>query len=289
MNPTRMRAFEAGFENNFVMGCAQAIGAEGTTYEDVMADFIDKGYATAVDIFLNTKHAKKILLEDQLEHTDPEDETSDIWAQLTVEGYLFERAPWIRQQMAYIAVEYKPEDNYNQQERETLSMDRKHKQRDITNTEEPYERKREVEHEEIITEQYAETNIINETEQAQSTTEQQTAPFESSSYFNQNKTFENPGKITNTEKPYNRKFKTPENTVTETEYLEADKVVTQRIEDTAFIDQDRRELTRSGNIGIRTTAEIFQIDSDYWDKNRWLSKIAEDIVNLLCEGVLYVV
>lgn len=289
MSLTRMRAFEAGFENNFVMGCAQAIGAEGATYEDVMADFIDKGYASAVDIFLNTKHTKKILLEDQLEHLDPEDETSDIWAQLTVEGYLFERAPWIRQQMAYIEAEYDPLDNYNQVERETLSMDRKRKQRDITNTEEPYERKRKIENPQIITEQYAEANIINETEQAQSTSEQQTAPFESSSYFNQNKTLENPGKITNTEKPYNRKFKTPAHDVDETEYLEEDKVVTQKIEDYAYIDQDRRELTRKGNIGIRTTAEIFQIDSDYWNNNRWLTQMAEDIVNLLCEEVLYVV
>ena len=77
--------------------------------------------------------------------------------------------------------------------------------------------------------------------------------------------------------------------MTETESLQATKEVTQKIEDAAYIDQDKRELDRSGNIGIRTTAEIFQIDSGWWDNNRWLSRIAEDIVNLLCEEVLYVV
>ena len=288
MSLTRMRAFEASFENNFVQGCAQAIGAEGATYEDVMADFVDKGYATAVDIFLNTKHAKKILLEDQLEHLDPEDETSDIWARLTVEGYLFERAPWIRQQMAYIAVEYNPEDNYNQHEEETIDFDRKKKTRDITNQEKPYSRQRSVSNPQVITEQYTEANIVSQVSQTATTVENQVAPFDTETYKNQNKTTETPGTVTNTEQPYNRKFKTPANTVTETESLQATKEVTQKIEDAAYIDQDKRELDRSGNIGIRTTAEIFQIDSDYWDKNRWLSKIAEDIVNLLCEEVLYV-
>ena len=289
MSLTRMRAFEAGYENNFVMGCAQAIGAAGATYEDIMSDFVDKGYATAVDIFLNTKHAKKILLEDQLEHQDPEDDTSDIWAQLTVEGYLFERAPWIRQQMAYIAAEYNPIENYSQHEEETIDYDRKKKTRDITNQEKPYSRQRSVSNPQVITEQYTEANIINTTAQTATTVEQQTAPFESSSYFNQNKTTETPGTVTNTEQPYNRKFKTPANTVTETESLQAAKEVTQKIEDAAYIDQDTRELDRSGNIGVQTAAQMMAFDSEFWDKNRWLSKIAEDIVNLLCEEVLYVV
>lgn len=287
MSLTRMRAFEASFENNFVMGCAQAIGAEGATYMDVMADFIDKGYASAVDIFLNTKHGKKILLEDQLEHQDPEDETSDIWAQLTVAGYLFERAPWIRQQMAYIAAEYNPIENYSQHEEETIDYDRKKKTRDITNQEKPYSRQRSVSNPQVITEQYTEANIVSQVSQTATTVEQQTAPFESSSYFNQNKTTETPGTVTNTEQPYNRKFKTPANTVTETESLQAAKEVTQKIEDAAYIDQDTRELDRSGNIGVQTAAQMMAFDSEFWDKNRWLSKIAEDIVNLLCEEVLY--
>ena len=287
MSVTRMRAFEADFNNSFVVGCSDAIGQTGMTYETVMADFIDKGYAAAVDIFLNTKHAKKIMLEDQLEHTDPEDETSDIWAQLTVEGYLFERAPWIRQQMAYIAAEYNPIENYSQHEEETIDYDRKKKTRDITNQEKPYSRQRSVSNPQVITEQYTEANIVSQVSQTATTVEQQTAPFESSSYFNQNKTTETPGTVTNTEQPYNRKFKTPANTVTETESLQAAKEVTQKIEDAAYIDQDTRELDRSGNIGVQTAAQMMAFDSEFWDKNRWLSKIAEDIVNLICEEVSF--
>ena len=288
MSQTTMRELENDNSGAFVNNIADDLAGSGATYETEFSDFVSKGYAQCIDIILATRHGKKILLEDQLEHTDPEDPTTMTWAYMTVSGYLFERAPWIRQQMAYIAAEYNPIENYSQVERETLSMDRKRKQRDITNTEEPYERKRKIENPEIITEQYAETNIINETEQAQSTTEQQVAPFDSSTYSNQNKTVENPGKITNTEKPYNRKFKTPENEVDETEYLEEDKVVKQKIEDIAYIDQDRRELTRSGNIGVQTAAQMMMMDAEFWNNNRWLTQMAEDIVGLICEEVLYV-
>ena len=93
--------------------------------------------------------------------------------------------------------------------------------------------------------------------------------------------------MTNTEQPYNRKFKTPQHTITETESLAAPKEVTQKIEDAAYIDQDTRELDRSGNIGVQTAAQMMTMDAEFWNNNRWLSKIAEDIVNLLCEEVIF--
>lgn len=287
MSQTTMRELENDNSGAFVNNIADDLAGSGATYEMEFSDFVSKGYAQCVDIILTTRHGKKILLEDQLEHTDPEDPTTMTWAYMTVSGYLFERAPWIRQQMAYIAAEYNPIENYSQHEEETIDYDRKKKTRDITNQEKPYSRQRSVSNPQVITEQYTEANIVSQVSQTATTVEQQTAPFESSSYFNQNKTTETPGTVTNTEQPYNRKFKTPANTVTETESLQAAKEVTQKIEDAAYIDQDTRELDRSGNIGVQTAAQMMAFDSEFWDKNRWLSKIAEDIVNLLCEEVIF--
>ena len=287
MSVTRMKAFEQDYSLEFVVSCAVAMGQSGMTYEDVMGDFIEKGYANAVDMALATRHGKKILLDDMLEHTDPEDEESPIWADYAIQEYIFERAPWIRQQMAYIEAEYNPIENYSQVESETIDFDRKKKTRDITNQEKPYSRQRSVSNPQIITEQYTEANIVNTTAQTATTVEQQTAPFESSSYFNQNKTTETPGTVTNTEQPYNRKFKTPANTVTETESLQAAKEETQKIEDAAYIDQDRRELTRSGNIGVQTAAQMMKMDAEFWNNNRWLTQMAEDIANLICEEVIF--
>ena len=93
--------------------------------------------------------------------------------------------------------------------------------------------------------------------------------------------------MTNTEKPYNRKFKTPANTVTETESLEADKEDTQKIVDAAYIDQDVRDLTRSGNIGVQTAAQMLEMDEKFHWANRWMSKMVLEIVNLICEEVSF--
>lgn len=272
-------------ENEYSRALVQtAIGdLSDTSYGDIFALFSEMELDKVVDGILWSKHGKKFLLPEVLE------EISENFYEysLRIETYFMERAPWIRQNMAYINAEYNPIENYSQIERETLSMDRKKKTRDITNQEKPYERVREIENPEVITEQYAQNDIVTEREQQKSTVTQSVAPFDSDTFHGQNKTEDEPGKITNTEKAYNRKFKTPQNTVTETESLEAIKEVTQKIEDAAFIDQDRRELTRSGNIGVQTAAQMMLLDEEFWKNNRWLSQIAEDIVNLLCEEVLY--
>lgn len=278
-----MFEFEQDFGGLFINGIVDTL-CGGTGSENAFDDLYARGLPEYMDMILTTRHGKKILDPWQLQLIG-EDQIP--LAEFTVKAYLKERERYIAQQLAYFDAEYNPIENYSQVEHESIDYDRKKKTRDITNTEKPYSRQRSVDNPQVITEQYAENNIVNETEQAQSTVEQQTAPFESSSYFNQNKTTETPGKVTNTEKPYNRKFKTPANTVTETESLEADKEDTQKIVDAAYIDQDVRDLTRSGNIGVQTAAQMLEMDEKFHWANRWMSKMVLEIVNLICEEVSF--
>lgn len=275
--------FEQDYGGLFISGLVDSL-CGGTGSENAFDEFYSRGLPEFMDMILTTRHGKKILDPWQLQLIG-EDQIP--LAEFTIKAYLKERERYIAQQLAYFDAEYNPIENYSQVESETIDFDRKKKTRDITNQEKAYSRTRTTQNPQVISEQYTEANIVNTTSQTASTVEQQTAPFESSSYFNQNKTTETPGTVTNTEQPYNRKFKTPQHTITETESLAAPKEVTQKVEDAAFIDQDRRELTRSGNIGVQTASQMMEMDEKFHWHNRWMSKMVLEIVNLICEEVSF--
>lgn len=50
-------------------------------------------------------------------------------------------------------------------------------------------------------------------------------------------------------------------------------------------DSVARDLTRSGNIGVQTAAQMMALDEDFWWKFKPLQKIAREIAALLVEGV----
>ena len=276
--PIKLRAFESD-EGPIVAGTVADL-IDDTYFGEIFSDFDSANLAATIDYILVTRHGNRIILPEMLEEFG--ENFLWYWA---LASYLRERAPWIRQQMAYIEAEYNPIENYSQPEVETVDFDRKKRTRDITNTENAYSRTRTRQNPQVITEQYTEANIVSTTAQTQTTAEHKVAPFDSSTYHAESKDETTPGTITSTEQPYNRKFKTPQNTVTDTEALAAPKVETQKIEDAAYKDQDKRDLTRSGNIGVQTAAQMMSLDNEFWDKNRWLSQMALDIVNLLCEQV----
>lgn len=275
--------FEQDYDSLFISGLVDSL-CGGTGSENAFDKLYSRGLPEFMDMILTTRHGKKNLDPWQLQLIG-EDQIP--LAEYTVKAYLKERERYIAQQLAYFDAEYNPIENYSQVESETIDFDRKKKTRDITNQEKAYSRTKTTQNPQVISEQYTEANIVNTTSQTVSTVEQQTAPFESSSYFNQNKTTETPGTVTNTEQPYNRKFKTPQHTITETESLADPKEVTQKVEDAAFIDQDRRELTRSGNIGVQTAAQMLEMDEKFHWHNRWMSKMVLEIVNLICEEVSF--
>ena len=272
---TTVRQFEATYSNGFIAGCIDALK---TTGEGNIFNTLQERHLDAVfDQNFITRHGLKRMDPDQLEDFD----SSYIYADVTIRAYLKERERYLMQQIAYFDAEYNPIENYSGIEDETI--DRTIGERHITDTENPYERKHTRLTPEIITEQYAENNIINETEQAQSTNTHKVAPFDQDTFHNESQDTSQPGKVTSTEKPYNRKFKTPQNTITDTEFLQVAKEV-ERTED-EYTDGTSRRLVKTGNIGIQTAAQMMALDMDFWEKNLWITKMVQEIANLVCVQV----
>lgn len=273
-----VRQFEATYNNGFITGCIDALKTSGEG--NIFNTLHDRGLDAVFDQNFITRHGLKRMDPDQLEDFD----SSYIYADVTIRAYLKERERYLMQQIAYFDAEYNPIENYSGIEDETI--DRTIGERHITDTENPYERKHTRLTPEIITEQYAENNIVNETEQAQSTNTHKVAPFDQDTFHNESQDTSQPGKVTSTEKPYNRKFKTPQNTITDTEFLQSAKEV-ERTED-EYTDGTSRRLVKTGNIGIQTAAQMMALDMDFWEKNLWISKMVQEIANLVClqvEGI----
>ena len=260
---------------SIIMG--DIVDDEGT-FSDIYSDFMTK-YQNTVDYIALTRHGKKTVDPDMLEEADD----SHYMYYYTILAYLMERAPWIRQNLAYIDAEYDPIENFIAHEEETITdtMDQRFSLK--KNTEKPYSRAHTKEIPQVITEQYTEAEITSETSQLKTTTENKVSPDDTDAYHSQTKSETTPGKITNTEKPYNRKYKTPATTITDRDSLSADKIIEETPRVDAYEDTHSRELDRHGNQGIQTAAQMMALDESWWNKNRWLSQMALDIVNLICK------
>ena len=262
-----------------VKNICEDMAATGQPFADIFSDFLEK-YDQTVDNILITRHGKKEVFNDMLE-----DIGNNPLYYFTIQAYLTERAPWIRQQMAYIEAEYDPIENFIGYEKETFDYDVKQRHNLRTDTEKAYTFEHTKETPQIISEQYTEADVVTETSQQKTPTENSVTPFDQDTYHDNTKTETTPGKITNTEKPYSRKTKTPKFTVTDTDKLEADKEFTVEFTDDPHLDKTTRELNRHGNQGIQTASQMMSLDESWWRSNRWLSTLALDIVNLICERV----
>ena len=275
--------------------------------EDITAIFTDctaRGYDEVMDQILVSKYGRRDVSEYMLT-----DITEALYGKIykkSIKSYLIEKAFYIRQCLAYEKAEYDPIENYSQTEHETTDTTIGVRDFTDTTTEKPYNKELVHDYEQhvkttltpqIITENYTEADIKTERDQLLSTVETKTAPFESSSYFSKEKVDTTPGKITDTEKPYNRKTKTPQFTITDTdqahkitdtEKLLADKVDTFRHLTEESTDGVVRDLTRSGNIGVQTAAQMMSFDASWWGSHTWLSDIIRGIVDLLCEDIIAV-
>lgn len=266
-------------EGPIVANIMDDMSAEGETFADIFADFLGR-YSVTVDNILVTRHGNRIVEPEQLE-----DFGEAYLLVYTIKAYLMERAPWIRQNLAYIDAEYDPIENFIAHEEETITDTMAQRFSLKKNTEKPYSRAHTKEIPQVITEQYTEADVVSETSQLKTTTENMVSPDNTDGYHNQTKAETTPGKITNTEKPYNRKYKTPATTITDRDSLSADKVIEDTHRADAYEDVHSRELDRHGNQGIQTAAQMMALDESWWNKNRWLSQMALDIVNLICKRV----
>lgn len=283
---------------------AEIIAAADEDIAAIFTDCSDRGYDEVMDQILISKYGRRYVSEYMLTEI-----TEALYGKIykkSIKSFLIEKAFYIRQCLAYEKAEYNPIENYSQVEHEEISNSIGARDYTETNTENPYSR--EVEHAyeqhvkttltpQIITENYTEADIKTERDQQLSTVETKTAPFESSSYFSKEKVDTTPGKITDTEKPYNRKTKTPQFTITDTdqahkitdtEILDASKVDTHRHISEVAEDTTERDLSRSGNIGVQTAAQMMMLDASWWASHTWLSDLIRGVVDLLCEDVIAV-
>lgn len=282
MATTTVREFEAAYNNGFITGCIDALKTSGEG--NIFNTLHDRGLDTVFDQNFITRHGLKRMDPDQLEDFD----SSYLYADVTIRAYLKERERYLMQQIAYFDAEYNPIENYSGNEVETTEFDIKQRHHILEDTEQPYSRTHTRQNPQVITEQYTEAPIVSTTAQTQTTSEHKVAPFDSSTYHAESKDETNPGTITNTEQAYNRKFKTPQNTVTDTESLAANKVEKHEFTDDAHKDKHTRTLEKTGNIGIQTAAQMMALDMDFWAKNMWITKMVQEIANLVClqvEGI----
>jgi len=288
-----------------VKGMIDGLAADNNEpYKATFDSMADKGYGQLIDTILITRYYTKELLAEMAEEA-PSFFNVDTMAEVAILTYLKERAPYFKQCLQYEAATYNPIENYSQtehEETESVFGERYHKD---THIDKPYTFKREhdyVQHvsnintPQIITEQYTDSDIVTEHEQVtDGSTETKVAPNESSEYFNKEKVITDSGKVKDTEKAYNIKSKTPQHTITTTEQahkdsdidkLEANREYTDEHDVDAATDITERDLTRSGNIGVQTAAQMMMLDSEFWKNHRWLSDICLDIVKITCETVV---
>lgn len=262
-----------------VKSICEDMAVTGQPFADIFSDFLDK-YDLTLDNILITRHGKKVVLDDMLE-----DLGNYPLYYYAIEAYLKERAPWIRQQMAYIEAEYDPIENFVAHEEETIEDDVKLRDKKTTHTDKPYTFQHTKLTPQITTEQFSEADIVTETGQTTTTVDNSVTTYDSDTPHDNTKTETSPGTITNTEKPYSRKFTTPQITVTDTDTLQANREYEDQTIEQPHKDKLTRELDRHGNQGIQTASQMMRLDSDWWRDNRWLSALALDIVNLICERV----
>ena len=264
-------------EGPIVKNICEDMADAGQPFADIFTAFLET-YDFTVDSILVTRHGKKEVFADMLEEYG----NTPLFS-IAIQAYLTERAQWIRQQLAYNNADYDPIENFVAHEEETTEFDIKQRHNLRTDTQKAYTFTHTKQTPQIITENYTEADAVTETTQLKSTTENSVAPFDSDTYHKETKSETTPGKITNTEKPYNRKFKTPQVTVTDTDTQAADRQFTVDFTDDAHKDKHTRELDRHGNQGIQTASQMMSLDESWWRQNRWLSQMALDIVNLICE------
>lgn len=262
--------------------------------KEVFTAFEDYGYSYIVDMLLKSKFGDRELL-----FTDDEIEAEDY--KQPIFAYLYPRWRYISQCMDYLASEYNPIENYSGTEYEQTEYDIKQRQftkgqqanthlepQDVTQTVEG-------QHTDQIT---PAQKTVTTTSDKQTTTNK-VAPFESSDFFNKEETTVE-GQQTggasqvqqissqNAADQYNYAQKT--DTVTSHFGATGGYTITdtegQRVDtDAAHKDVTTRNLTRHGNLGVMTAAQMMIYDDDFWKKFAWLDSIAHELAVLLAESV----
>lgn len=261
---------------------------------EVFTAFDEYGYDAIIDSLLFSKFGDRELLFS-------DDEIEDEAYKQPIFACLYPKWRYILQALDYLASEYNPIENYSGHEKEETEYDVK--QRQFTKGQQTNTR---TEPSDVTKTVYgSHTDTVTPAEKTTTTTaDKQTttvkaAPFDNNTFVNKEETTiagNQTGGASKVEQKTSQQqadsYFYPERNDTVTNHFgmqdgyQISAVDGQRVDtDAAHKDKTTRELTRSGNIGVMTAAQMLVQDADFWKNFRWLDDIAHELANILAVSV----
>lgn len=283
--------------------------------ENLLA-FHESGMDAALDIVIKSRQGKWIVDPDYVE--DPEDGIE------AAEAYLLERNRYLVQILEYFASEYNPIENYNQSEHETIDTTYGPHVDHGTDTKAQDTFKHGSHTDQQTFPQYTDTtttganggyNVTTHTAKTKTTTHPgdvtdtgQNAPYEDDDFYNKTKNtrtigegWESVERIPAGTDNGDDKISYSTRTDTVQHGQHTDQYVYPEYSDVAHVggttdsynhivdertDGVERDLSRSGNIGVQTAAQMLTFDEGFWWSFKPLQKLARELAALLTEGVI---
>lgn len=282
--------------------------------EDVQETFsrlLTDKYLDAADKVLYTRYGDRILRSED-----------DIIISIEVVSYLIMHAPYYKKCLEYIDAEYNPIENYSSSEHETFKNEYDSVMNHGLNTKGQDVIQHGAHTDQHVYPQYTDTyteglggynvtehiaKIKTSTTPGTDTSTTKTAPFESSDFFNKDQTTvshtmgtETVERVETGDDGGDDKTSYSQKTNSDQHGAHTDQIVNSQYSDTYHLggasdtftdvtdkrtDNVTRDLSRSGNIGVMTAAQMMSDDRDFWKSFGWLQDLAHDIANLLTLGV----
>lgn len=262
--------------------------------------FIDHLYAKALTGYC------KLYYKDYEIFEEVEEELTTTGAQYvpSIMYWLLEREALIQKNIEYMLAEYDPIENYSQIEHESTTFNGDQR---VETTD--YDRKQydDIYHYGEKTDKYLvgqKTTTFNNGTKLVTNTEnksrdiERTVPFDNDDFFDVSEKehggYGDLDAIVTTEQTVYQGA--APNTVETNTSVDGEKNVTMQHEDytrhgahkdqdqkrsNAYEDTTERDLTRSGNIGVQTAAQMMKLDSDWWKENTWLRYLAKDLSGMI--------
>ena len=295
-------------------GLVAEICSPDYTSDENMLAFHTAGLDAVVDGLLKHLHGKQIMDPDYVE-----DHNSGY---NVVSYYIREKSRYLGQVVSYFESEYNPIENYSQIESETIDTTYGEVNQHGTDTkaEDTYRHGQHTDSDiypiytDTMTTGQGGYDITQHTAKVQTqntppgnTRTQQNAPYEEDTYHNKEKITDTPTQGTQTveriasgsdggndKTTFSQKVDTNQHGAHTDEHSYAQYDDIAHVGDTedsySHISDERtdsvtRDLTRSGNIGVQTAAQMMQLDEQFWWNFKPCTKMAREIAALLVEGV----
>lgn len=279
--------------------------------QETFARLITDKYLDTADKLLYTRYGER-----QLRSED------SIIINMEIMSYLILNAPYYKKCLDYIDAEYNPVENYSSVEDETIKteLDEVNNHGSQTKAEDTFrhgahtDQKTYAQYTDTDTEGQGGYDVTTHTAKVKTTSTPGTdtstlkvAPFESDSFHNKEQTTishlegtETVERLTSGNDNGNDKTSFSQKTDTHQHGQHTDQEVYPTYDDISHVgdtqdsfenitdereDNVTRHLTRAGNIGVMTAAQMMKEDKEFWKSFGWLSDMAHDVANLLTEGV----